>query len=164
MQPQQMSRRANSRRQRLRLQWRRVLFVELFGAEQMKPSKCRSVLIAVASLLLMSACRADEIVVAISSATAGHDKRTGKPLLNLSVTEASQERLRSFGADNLGKMVEFRADGRVVLRTLIRTPLSVRFLQINDPSWTDQAVIELARQFSEAPRGEIELRPSSPSN
>ena len=72
--------------------------------------------------------------------------------------------LRSFGAVNVGKMVEFRADGRVALRTVIREPLLVGEVQISDPSWTDQAVIELARQLSEAPKGEIELRPPSPSN
>jgi preprotein translocase subunit SecD len=85
--------------------------------------------------------------------------------LNLSFKEASEERLRSFSADNLGQMVEFRVDGRVVLRTVIREPLSVRAqIQINDPSWTDQAVIELLRQFSKTPTGEIELQRSPSSN
>ena len=137
--------------------------VEL-GAEQMKSLKYRSFLIALVSILLMSVCRADDVVVTISSATAGHDKRTGRPVLNLTFAEASMERLRSFGAVNVGKMVEFRADGRVALRTVIREPLLGGEVQISDPSWTDQAVIELARQLSEAPKGEIELRPPSPSN
>jgi preprotein translocase subunit SecD len=112
---------------------------------------------------LISICRANEIVVVISSATAGHDERTGKPVLNLSFKEVSEERLRSFSADNLGQMVEFRVDGRVVLRTIIREPLSVR-AQVNDPGWTDQAVIEPLRRFSEAPKGEIELQRSPSSN
>src|ERR1700743_127214 len=99
----------------------------------MKSLKCPSLLIALASLLLISVCRAAEIVVVISSATAGHDKRTEKPVLNLRFTEVSKEQLRSFSADNLGKMVEFRVDGRVVLSTVIREPLQFGTVQINDP-------------------------------
>ena len=130
----------------------------------MKSLEYRSFLIAQASLLLVSVCRADEVTVVISGATAGHDKRTGRPVLNLIFAEASKERLRRFSADNLGKMIEFRADGRVALSPVIREPLLSREVQINNPSWTDQAVIELARQLSEAPKGEIELRSSSPSD
>ncbi len=85
-------------------------------------------------------------------------------MLNLVFTEASKERLRIFNADNLGQMVEFRVDGRVVLRPVIREPVLGVQVRISDPSWTDQAVIDLAQQLSNAPKGEIELRPSSSSN
>jgi len=134
------------------------------GAGQMKSLNCRSVLVVLASLLLISGCMAGELVVVLSSATAGHDARTGKPVLNLVFTEASKERLRIFNADNLGQMVEFRVDGRVVLRPVIREPVLGVQVRISDPSWTDQAVIDLAQQLSNAPKGEIELRPSSSSN
>jgi hypothetical protein len=60
-------------------------------------------------------------------------------------------------------MVEFRVDGRVVLRSVLREPLAGVQAQISDPSWTDRAMIDLAQQLSEAPKGEIELRPSSSS-
>jgi hypothetical protein len=139
------------------------LLVQL-GAEQMKSLKCRSLLIALVSLLRISGCMADEAVVVLNSATAGHDKRTGKPVLNLTFAETSKERLRIVSAENLGKRVEFRVDGRVVVSSVVREPIEFGHIQINDPSWTDQVVIELARQFSEAPKGEIELRPSPPSN
>jgi preprotein translocase subunit SecD len=115
------------------------------------------------SLLLISGCLADELVV-LNSATASHDERTGKPILKLIFAETSKERLRSiFGTENLGQMVELRVDGRVVLSPVLREPLTGVQMQISDPSWTDQAVIDLAQQLSEAPKGEIELRPSSSS-
>jgi preprotein translocase subunit SecD len=129
----------------------------------MKSLRCRSFLIAFISLLLISGCWADELVV-LSSATAGHDDRTGRPLLKLIFAEASKERLRIFGAENLGQMVEFRVGGRVVLRPVLREPLAGEQAQISDPSWTEQAVMDVAQQLSKAPKGEIELGPSSSSN
>jgi len=130
----------------------------------MKPLKRRSLLFALVGLSWISACMADEAVVVLKSATAAHDKRTGRPVLNLTFAETSKERLRVVCADNLGKRVEFRVDGHVVVGPVIREPIEFAHLQISDPNWTDEAVIELARQFSSAPKGEIELRPSSPSN
>jgi hypothetical protein len=132
------------------------------GTGQMTP-RCRSLRIALTSLLLISGCLADELVV-LNSATASHDERTGKPILKLIFAETSKERLRSiFGTENVGQMVELRVDGRVVLSPVLREPLTGVQMQISDPSWTDQAVIDLAQQLSNAPKGEIELRPSSSS-
>jgi hypothetical protein len=49
----------------------------------MKSLRLRSRLIAMASLLWISGCMADELTVVLDGATAGHDKRTGRPVLNL---------------------------------------------------------------------------------
>ncbi len=130
----------------------------------MKAFKRRSLLIALASLSWISTCMADEAVVVLKSATATHDKRTGKPVLNLTFAETSKERLRTVCADNLGKRIEFRVDGHVVVGSVIREPIESAHIQISDPTWTDEAAIELARQFSSAPKGEIALRPSPSPN
>jgi hypothetical protein len=124
----------------------------------------RSIVIAMASLLWISGGIAAELPVVLKSATAGHDERTGKPLLNLVFAETSMERLRIFYAANLGKPVELRADGRTVLRSVIREPIMVAHVQLSDPDWTDQSVIDLARQLSDVPRGEVELRSASSSS
>ena len=104
----------------------------------MKSLKCRSVLIALVGLLWISGCMADELVVVLNSARLrlGHDKRTGKPVLNLIFAETSKERLRIVSADNLGNKVEFRVDDRVVLTTVIREPITFAHMQINDPSYS----------------------------
>jgi hypothetical protein len=66
----------------------------------MKSLNRRSVLIALASLLWISECMADELLVVLNSATTGHDKRTGKPVLNLIFAEASKERLHTFSVSS----------------------------------------------------------------
>jgi hypothetical protein len=127
----------------------------------MKTLKCRSLLIALTSLLWVSVCLADGVVVVLDSATVGHDQRTKQPILRLIF--ASKERFRTVSADNLGEKVDFLVSGRVVLTSVIREPLSGGQIEISDQSWTDQDVVEFARQFSEAPKGEIEIRRSFPS-
>jgi hypothetical protein len=72
----------------------------------MKSPYRRSFLIALASLLWISGGIAAELPVVLKSATAGHDERTGKPLLNLVFAETSMERLCIFYAANLGKRLE----------------------------------------------------------
>lgn len=136
---------------------------KLWKETEMTLLNSRRVLIALASLLWISGCMADELMVVLNSATAGHDERTGKPVLNLVFAETSKERLRAFSTANLGQRVELRADGRVVLKSVIREPLGVGF-QVSDPDWTDETAIDLAQQLSKAPNGQVELRPASLSN
>jgi hypothetical protein len=129
----------------------------------MKSLKYLSLLIALASVLWISACMADEAVIVLDSATAGHDQRTGKPILQLSFAKTSKERFRTFNADNLGEKVDFLVEGRVIVSSVVREAVSGGEIEMRDPSWTDQDAVELARQFSEAPKGEIEIRRSLPS-
>jgi preprotein translocase subunit SecD len=125
----------------------------------MRSFKCRSFLIALTSLLSISGSMADGLIVVLSGASADHDQRTGKPVLKLIFAETSREKLRTFGSDNIGQKVEFRVAGDVILTPVLREPLSGGTAQISDNGWTDQTVIDLAQQLSEAPKGEIEIRP-----
>ena len=130
----------------------------------MKLLKGRSLLIAMASLLWISGCMADELTIVLSSAIASHDKRTEKPVVSLNFPKASYEPLLKWSHDNVGKMIELLVDGQVVRRTMLREPLYGGQLVFSDPDWTDQAANDLVRQISKAPKGEIELRSSSQSN
>jgi preprotein translocase subunit SecD len=128
----------------------------------MKLLKRYSVLIALASLLWTSASMADGAVVVLDIARADHDQRTGKPILTLIFAKTSEERLRKFGDDNVGQKVEFLVNGQVLASPVLREPIGGQF-NISNSSWTEQEVVELARQFSEAPKGEVEIRRSLPS-
>jgi preprotein translocase subunit SecD len=123
----------------------------------MKHFKCRLFLLSLTSLLWISGCMADELL--LSGATSSHDQRAGRPVLKLVIAEPSKKTLRRFGADNLGQRVEFLIDGRVILSPVVLREIPEGgVIQISDNSWTDQDAIGLARQFSEAPKGKIEVR------
>ncbi|WP_316173171.1 MULTISPECIES: SecDF P1 head subdomain-containing protein [unclassified Bradyrhizobium] len=128
----------------------------------MKSLRCRSLLIAVTTFVLISGCAADELVVVLSSAKAGHDERTGRPILNLIFAETSKETLRILGNSNLGQPLELRLAGRTLLTPVIREPMGGGTWQISDRDWTDQEVIDLAKQLNNAPKGELEVRTMQP--
>jgi len=118
----------------------------------------RLFLIALLSLPSISVSRADGMIVMLSGATADHDERTGKPVLKLIISETSRQKLRTFSTENVGEKVELRVAGNVILTPVLREPLASE-IQVSDVDWTDQTVIDLAQKLSNAPKGEIELRP-----
>ncbi len=124
----------------------------------MRSLRCRSLLVAITSLVLISGCMAHELVVVLSNATADHDERTGRPILHLIFAETSKEPLRILGNKNLGQPLEFRVAGRTLLTPVIREPVGVGTWRIINRDWTDQEVIDLAKQLNNAPKGEIEVR------
>ena len=124
----------------------------------MSSSSRRSFLIALISLLSISASAADGISVVLSGATTDHDKRTGNPSLKLIFSEASTQKLRTFSTKNVGQKVELRVAGNVILTSVLREPLMGSNMELWDGGWTDQTVIDLAQKLSNAPNGEIELR------
>jgi hypothetical protein len=120
----------------------------------------RFFLIALFSLLSISVSMADGIIVVLDSATADHDKRSNNPVLKLTFSEASREKFRTFTTENVGQKVELRVAGNAIFTSVLREPLTGRIpVQISNPDWTDEAVIDLAQKLSNAPNGEIELRP-----
>ena len=133
-------------------------------ADQMKSFKGRSLLIALASLLWISGCMADELTMVLKSAEATHDKRTGKPVVELTFPKAFSGPLLKWSHDNVGKMLELLVDGRVVYRAKLREPLYGGHLRFYDPDWTDEAANDLARQISKTPNGQVELRSSPQPN
>ncbi|GGI34317.1 hypothetical protein GCM10010987_78790 [Bradyrhizobium guangdongense] len=44
----------------------------------------------------------------------------------------------------------------MLLTPILRELIESGTVQISDPSWTEQAAIDLAKQLSKAPKGEIE--------
>ena len=124
----------------------------------MNPLHCRSFLIALFSLLSISVCLADGMIVGLSNATADHDKRTGRPILNLMFSEASKQKLRTFSTENVGQKVELRVAGNLILTSVLREPLMGSSMEVSGGDWTDQIVIDPAQKLSNAPNSEIEFR------
>jgi hypothetical protein len=127
--------------------------------------KGRSLLIALASLLWISGCMADELTIVVGTVMATYDKQTGKPVVYVIFPQASYEPLLKWSQDNVGKMIELLINGEVVRQTMLKEPLYDRKLVFSDPDWIDLAGANaLVRQFAKAPHGQVELRSSSQSN
>jgi hypothetical protein len=59
----------------------------------------------------------------LSSALAGRDPRSGRPILTVTVTAASTQALHDLSAGNIGRKAEMRTDGKTVITTVFREPL-----------------------------------------
>jgi preprotein translocase subunit SecD len=97
-----------------------------------------------ASLFLISATMAEPLTLDIRRAGAGHDRQTGKSILEITVANA--QALARFATDNVGRKMDLRIDGISVLTTIIREPILGGSMQINVP--TDGHARDLAAQMS----------------
>jgi len=76
-----------------------------------------------ASLFLMTAAVAEPVTLDVSSARVGQDKRSGQPILSITVTTASKQALGKLSTDNIGRKAELRVDGKTILTSTFREPI-----------------------------------------
>lgn len=108
----------------------------------------RRLLIASACVLWTTAAFAQPATLEITHAEVAYDQRTSRPLVVVTFTEAAGETFARFTAQNVGKLVEFRVDGRSVLKTYIREPIMGRRGQITADS--EENARHMAERLSRA--------------
>jgi preprotein translocase subunit SecD len=67
----------------------------------------------------------------IEKATPSFDKRTREPVVLFRLTERSGRMFAEFTANNIGRTVEVRIDGRVVMRPITREPIKGGSVQVS---------------------------------
>jgi preprotein translocase subunit SecD len=91
---------------------------------------CRALAVAL-SLTLTAANAAEFLVVEPVAARKDFDQRTGQPIVTVTLKDAKA--LGEFTARHVGRMMEIRADGKVIVTSRIREPLlGGRFLSGSD--------------------------------
>ncbi len=99
-------------------------------------------------LLMTSACLADPLSIDISSAWVAHEP-SGQAVLAIELTGASRQAFQKFTEDHIGRATLLRVDGQVLLRSVVREPITTGSLRINDSNWTDEKVRVLADRLSQ---------------
>jgi preprotein translocase subunit SecD len=66
---------------------------------------------------------AQPLVLDVAQAQVAFDQRTNEPIVAYALTEASTRLFAEFTTKNVGRTTEFRVDGRVVMRPVIREPI-----------------------------------------
>lgn len=66
---------------------------------------------------------AQPMMLEVVQADAGTDARTNKPVLTFRLTTASARSYAEFTSKNVGRAMEVRVDGRVLVKTVIREPI-----------------------------------------
>jgi hypothetical protein len=118
-------------------------------------------LAALIGFLLIAPCLAEPLPLEISSARAGVDERTAKPILKILLAGISKQALYYFSINNIGGKFELRVDGRRVLTSVIREPLSAGSVQISGPDLTSERINELVDELS---KPDIRVEVDTPSD
>jgi preprotein translocase subunit SecD len=103
------------------------------------------------------AALAQTLVLAVATASAAFDQRTGQPVIQITLTPASRTAFAEFTAQNVGRKTDVRIDGKSVLQPIIREPITAGIVQISGDLTSDDAV-DVARRLSDgSARIEVEL-------
>jgi preprotein translocase subunit SecD len=101
-----------------------------------------------AALIVPAPASAQSLVLEIASAVAAFDQRTGKPIVAFRLTARSTKQFAQITTLNVGRKMELRVDGRVMMAPVIREPILGGQGQISDPDWTVAQAQELAGRLS----------------
>jgi preprotein translocase subunit SecD len=98
-------------------------------------------------LALANIAAAEPAVIELVSATAGFDQRTNEPIVEYKLSPASGKLFAEATRKNVGRKLELRVDGQVVVSAVIREPILGGSGQISD-RYTDQDVKNIVGRLS----------------
>ncbi|HEY5966169.1 MAG TPA: hypothetical protein VIU42_19320 [Xanthobacteraceae bacterium] len=98
-------------------------------------------------LALANIAAAEPAVIELVSATAGFDQRTNEPIVEYKLSPASGKLFAEATRKNVGRKLELRVDGQVVVSAVIREPILGESGQISD-RYTDQDVKNIVGRLS----------------
>jgi preprotein translocase subunit SecD len=114
-------------------------------------------LLAVILLVVPYVAASEPLAIGLVRASLGFDQRTGDPIVNFVMTPASGRAFADLTGKNVGKPTEFRVDGRVVMKPVIREPILGGSVQISGSFSADEARALAERLSSGAGKFEVEV-------
>jgi preprotein translocase subunit SecD len=103
---------------------------------------------------------AETVVIEIVRAEMGFDQRTGQPVVSFTMTEASSQVFAELTRQNIGRPLEVRVDGRLVMKPVIREPILAGKGQLSGGLSVEQAKDLAARLSDGTAKMEIEAAPN----
>jgi preprotein translocase subunit SecD len=100
---------------------------------------------------------AQPLVLKVERAVAASDQRTSEPVITFTLDQPSARLFSDLTARNVGKMMEIRIDGQVIIRSAIREPILGGTGQISGGFTAESARDIAARLSSGAAKLELEV-------
>jgi preprotein translocase subunit SecD len=114
---------------------------------------------ALAALVLAGkVAEADPLAVTVLSADLAIDPGTNEPVLSLRFDEASAKAFADLTRDNVGKVVELRVDGKVVMSPIVREPIVGGSLRVSGPFPPGELKDMAARLSAGTAKVEVEVK------
>jgi preprotein translocase subunit SecD len=101
---------------------------------------------------------AEPLALEVTEASVAYDARNNFPVVTFRMTEASREAFADFSTRHVGEKIDIRIDGKSVMQTVIREPITGGVGQIIASS-SDEARQLANRLASKAARLEVEPLP-----
>jgi hypothetical protein len=105
-------------------------------------------LAAIIGFFLVIPCVAEPLLLELANASAGHDQRTGQPVLRIVLTGVSKQAMYYLSVNSIGKKFELRTDGHPILSSFFREPISGGTVQISGADLTSERINELVQELS----------------
>jgi preprotein translocase subunit SecD len=107
---------------------------------------------------LASPALAEPLTLEVTEASAAYDARNNFPLVTFRLAETSRKAFADFSAAHVGEKIDIRIDGKSVMKTVIREPITGGVGQIIASS-PDEARQLADRLASKAARLDVEPVP-----
>ena len=82
------------------------------------------VCVLLAALPAPIAASAQPIAIEVASAELAFDRRTSEPIITFTMTDASRQVFADYTARNVGRPMAIIVDGKVLMKTVIREPIT----------------------------------------
>ena len=99
----------------------------------------------------------EPLMLDVLEAAAAYDARNGTPLVSFRLSEVSKRAFADFSSRNVGKKIDIRVDGKTVMQTVIREPITGGSGQIIATS-SDEAQ-QLSKRLLSKARLEVQTLP-----
>jgi preprotein translocase subunit SecD len=109
-------------------------------------------------VVLIDPALAEPLTLEVTDASVAYDTRTTLPVVTFRLAGASRKAFADFSASHVGEKIDIRVDGKSVMKTVIREPITGGVGQITASS-PDEARQLAARLASKAARFEVEAVP-----
>ena len=129
----------------------------------MRAARFRGAIFAsVTALAIIFSCPivlAEPLQVTVASASAGTDARSGQPILNIRLADESRKAFAALSEAHVGHPVEMRIDGKSVVKSVMREPITGGVLQI-----TMGSIAEARALADKLSHGSVRLEVEATSN
>jgi len=112
--------------------------------------------LAAASLWPIRITAGEAILLEVARAESSVDARSGDPIINVTLKESSKQIFAEITQNNVGRTMELRVDGKVVMAPVVREPLLGGQFQISGSLSASEAN-NVAARLSAGGRIEIEV-------
>jgi preprotein translocase subunit SecD len=109
-------------------------------------------------VFLIGPALAEPLTLEVTDASVAYDTRTTLPVVTFRLAEASRKAFADFSASHVGEKIDLRIDGKSVMKTVIREPITGGVGQITASS-SGEARQLADRLASKAARFEVEAVP-----